>query len=287
MTDPVLWNCRLSGQQELTVGSVFRLRCEGSLEVHLKKDQLKIEFPKELPPYSLQLLEVSKVTPQSLDLLVTSYRAGEFKAPYIRLSDGEAVVESGELSWAVRSVLTQESQMTPPYGPFTLDFPNSMIAALFLLGALVLTLLGGFVYYRKQKQALESELENHKSHLNPIRHFEFTLRGLRRTLSWGKKISDEGKKDLIFDLEKALRVYFLREFHVRTLQMSRRQLAHFIFKNGKVKDRQAWVAYLKELEASRRRPEQLDGPSILQLIETGNSLVLRFENIEKYKKGAL
>lgn len=285
MTDPVLWNCQLSGHQELTVGSVFRLRCEGNIDVSLKREQLKIELPEGLPPYSIHLLNVSSIDSKSLDFSVTSYKAGEFKAPYIRVTDGESKIESGELSWAVQSVLTEESQMNPPLGPFVLSFPSSMIVALVFLGALVLSLIAGFIYHRKQKQTLESELENHKSHLNPIRHFEFTLRGLRRSLSWGKSLSDEQKEDLIFELERALRVYFLREFQVRTLQMSRKQLVRFILKKGKVKDRRAWVTYLKELESSRKKSAKLDGPSILQLLETGSALILRFENTEKYKKG--
>lgn len=280
MKDPVLWRCLFNGSEELTVGKIFQLHCEGSLGVSLK-DSLTLEFPEGIPPFSLVLLDVVKKNETSFDLNVTSYRAGKFKTPYIRISDGEVQIESTELEWTVNSVLQQDSKPIPPKGPFFLDLPFALVYIVAAIAALLLT-SGGFFFWRHRKKvALNSDLEKYHSHLSPIRQFESSVRTLRNSLVWRKDLNTQEKTEILDALDNIIRIYFLRTLRVRTHGLSRRGMTSIILKSGKVKDPKSWIGYYKELESSKAKVTQLDSQALLQIVETASGLVIKFENQEK------
>ena len=280
MKDPVLWRCLFNGNDSLTVGQVFQLHCEGSLGVFFKNSELKLELPKELPTHSLVLLGVQNKSETSFDLSVTSYRTGQIKAPFLRISDGESQVESGELEWEVTSVLKEDAKPYPVKGPFELGLPQSMyLLILFFLVALTLT--GGSIFVRKRSQKLlRKELETHQNHQSPIRQFESSLRSLRRRLLWGKNLKSEDRISMVIELEKLVRIYLLRTLKERTLSMPRRKLLQRAFKFKNIKDQQSWVSFFKELELAKNKNSSLDTDAISQLIETSSRILFQLENAE-------
>lgn len=285
MRDPVLWRCLFNGDQELTVGKIFQLHCEGTLGVPFEGN-LKLELPKDVPSHSLVLLNVVKRDATSFDLNVTSYRAGKFKAPYLRVTDGNVQIESNELEWTVNSVLQKDSKPIPPQGPFDLAVPASLIYLCVTIVALLIFVAGFFFWRHRKKSALTADLEKYHSHLSPIRQFEMSLRTLRNKLVWGKELKSDQKKHLLDLLDEAIRTYFLRTLNIRTHKLNRKTLVRMILKSRNPKagaNPKDWIGYYKELEVSKSKADQLDPEAMLQMVDQANALIVRFENKERYK----
>lgn len=250
------------------------------------KRNLKLELPKEIPPYTLVLLDVAELNPTSFDLNVTSYRAGEFKVPYLRITDGNVQVDSGELEWKVNSVLQQDSKPIPAIGPFDLAIPAALIYLSVGIALFLLAISGWFFWRHRKKAALKADLEKYHSHLSPIRQFEFTLRSLRNKLVWGKELKAEQKRHLLDLLDESIRTYFLRTLNVRTHKMNRRALVRTVLKNRNPKlktNPKEWIGYYKELEVSKRNADRLDPQALLQLVDQAGERIVQFENKERVK----
>lgn len=276
MKDSVLWKCLLNGVDDLTVGQIFQLHCEGNLPVLFSGD-IQLKLPDKTPPFSLVLLGYSQKTDRTLDLQVTSYRAGEFKLPFIRVSDGESQVESSELEWTVKTVLTQDSKPVPAQGPFALDVPFSIYLSLTLLGALLAGIVGFLFWRHRRKLALNADLEAVHSHLSPIRQFEASIRSLRFSIVRPAQLESENKKEAIYEMDRIIRVYFLRTLKKQTLKAHWKKMCRLIEQRGDSSFSQQVHRYFKELEVSKTKFSEMDKLSLLQLLEGARSLVIHFE----------
>lgn len=275
MSDAILWKCSLSGTENLTVGSIFQLSCEGSLEAKLALP-LQLEFPEKTAPFTLVLLDVKELKENSFVLDVTSYRAGKMNLPYLRVSGGESLIESGELKFEVQSVLSKESKPFGPFGPFSLSLPEILIYTAIFAGAVVVSLLGYFFYRHRKKIALQSALELNSSHLPPLRQFEAHLRKLRRQTLWGKEIEPTETLKILEEVQKALRIYFLRKMNMDTLKLNQKAFRKLIMKASL--DRNAWVRFFNELTLSLKKPGDLDRSNLSELVDQASALVSQFES---------
>ena len=277
MSDTVLWQCQLSGADNLTVGKIFGLHCEGKIPVTFN-GPLSLSFPDKTPPFTLVLLGVKQQSPTALDLQVTSYHTGTNSLSFVRVTDGGVSMDSSALNWEVKSLLTKQSKPTPPIGPFYLGFPTSMMVAAALFLALVVAVVGALIWRQRKKSALEAALEKHRSHLKPYMQFESHLRKIRQKLAWKGRVEEGEMKPLLEDLAFSFKVYLLHRFHVIPFKMSRRALRRLILKNASVKDPRSWVSFLNELDGSLHHPQNVDVQGALQLVETANLLVTELEN---------
>lgn len=112
--------------QNLSVGQILRLRCEGewlgwaeSQSLDLAKWQIRYDGS-ENDPYLLKVLaahpsaEASKV----YDLELVSYRVGQHQLKAVQMLSDEASVVLGDLSFQVKTVQKEDEPVTEPFGPF-------------------------------------------------------------------------------------------------------------------------------------------------------------------------
>ncbi|HAG91284.1 MAG TPA: hypothetical protein DCL41_05400 [Bdellovibrionales bacterium] len=276
MSDAILWNCQLEDNQNLTVGSVFRLSCQGNLEAKLQ-EPLQLVLPKETPAHALVLLNAKEVTEKTLVAELTSYRAGKFDFPFVQFSDGETTIDAGKVSFEVQSVLQKDSKPIGPFGPFGLDFPQILIYAAIGAGAFVLLVLSLAFWRHRKKKALESALERYHSRKSPFLQFESTLRGLLQRARWKKQMDVEEIKEYIEDSEEALRVYFLRMLKIQTMDMSLRALRKEITKREPSSEKN-WIRWIKEFRLMRAQPQKVDLPSLIEILDQSRELISKFEN---------
>lgn len=280
MSDPVLWKCLFNGAEELTVGKEFNLHCEGTIGVPLEKN-LQLELPPDAAPFTLKLLAVTDVQPTSVDVKLTAYRPGQFKLPYLRLTDGKVTIDSGEVEWNVTALSNQESKPTPPMGPFELEIPQSIYLIGALILALILLTLAGILLAKRRKKRLEALLAENKSHMSPLRQFEAELRRLRREVLKNAQLESSGKAKIIADLNRAVRVYWMQKFVFNTMGVRRQKLVKMILRRLKKPDPQTWNRYFIELDLSLAKPAQLDQASLIKLIEQSSQVLHVYENSPK------
>ena len=118
------WKCYFKEDaKELQVGTRFFLSCKGENSVSFNKEKLVVQFNKKKDKYKLQILEVLYSDPQSLELLATSYRTGDFKQDFF-ITDGKKSVVVKDLKFSVSSVLPEKPiPPHPAFGPFKNSFP--------------------------------------------------------------------------------------------------------------------------------------------------------------------
>lgn len=265
MSAPVLWDCQLTGAENLTVGSKFHLKCTGTLAVEWSKKNLTLELPQEANKFAMKPVQAIQLESKQLDIVVTSYAVGENKVKFVRVTDGETAVESGELQWNVASVVKEGAQPNPPLGPFALSFPAVLI---WILVIALLSICGGayaLFYKKKQKDQLHRDQEQFKSGLTPKAQFEKAIRLIRRSTNWSETMKAEEVSQKLQDLDQALRVLFMQLFNIKTLgQSPQKFIAH------SKEDQKKWKTLFNELSRSQK-----DKEALLQLVDGALKLVGR------------
>lgn len=266
MSAPVLWSCELAETINLTVGSKFHLKCSGTLPVQWSKKNITLELPQDVSPWALSAVQAVQLESTQLDLVVTSYVAGENKVKFVRVTDGDVAVESSELNWTVASVLKEGAQPYPPIGPFALSLPAVLI---WMMVFVILGLVGScFVFFqrRKKREQLEKDQEQFKSGLKPKDQFEKAIRLIRRSTNWSENMKQEDVLQKLQDLDQALRVLYMQIFNVKTLGERPQRFIVLALKE----DQKKWKALFNELSRSQK-----DKEALLQLVESASKLVVR------------
>ncbi len=218
-----IWNCEFKAQEgaapldNLTVGSLFRLHCQGEIEVEWKEGPFAVVFPDKNANYSLVVLKADKTNAKEAEFVVTGYKAGSHVPEYVRIIQGEAGFEMLKPKWEIKSVLkpNQMNEPYPPFGPWSLAMP---IWVLFVLGlAAALVFYFGFRVFRRSRQRAKmlAELTRHQTALSPLHQFYRDARQLRRRLHNVKQA--EELSALSKDLDREFRLYVLRQFQIPTL----------------------------------------------------------------------
>lgn len=138
--------------KQLTVGSVFRIRCQGDWpggkDWELRADGN--EFP-----FLLKLLRLEKVADDVMELTLASYRVGDHDLKAVQLVSSESAVLLGDLRLGVVSVQDPKEPVTEPFGarpPLALPFPWLFVAVL-AAGALLALALALRPYWRRRRHA--------------------------------------------------------------------------------------------------------------------------------------
>ena len=228
-----IWTCEFKAKpdsvplEELTVGARFLVSCQGEIPVQWaeadangRAASLNVVFSKPEESYTLAILKANKLEPQSAELEVTAYKAGEHKPDYFRVVQGEHGFEVTKPQWTVKSVLKPNEQPKPfpPFGPWGLSIP-----LWFWIALAAAVLMVGFVIWRlirrqQQKARMKAELAKHRTNMSPAHQFFRDARQLRRRIHGAKQVED--LKQITADLNREFRLYVLREFQIPTLDWS-------------------------------------------------------------------
>lgn len=155
----------------ITVGTVLNLYCKSKGNFNFDKN-LFIEFSDPKDKYKVHILNVLENTQGSLDLKVTSYRAGPFSNKF-SITDGTSSLEVDGLSFNVKSVLPKNTQIKahPPFGPWDKKLPTWYLSL--WGGTVLLTLFFAillFLKFSRRKKFLD-KVKEQRSEEKPIKKF--------------------------------------------------------------------------------------------------------------------
>ncbi len=235
-----IWKCDFNAADgghplnNLTVGSIFKLKCHGDIPVDWDKSAVSVVFPnKKEGEFTLVVLKADKLESTDAELTVTGYKAGQFKPEYIRLAQGKnasGVIEIAKPAWEIRTVLKQgeQPQPYPPFGPWGVGLPLWFMLVIGLLVGLITLFTVRFVRRRMQRQRMLTNLATHKTALSPVNQFYKDARQLRKRLNNAK--TGEEIKDVAIQLDREFRLFVLRQFLVPALDWSDRAIVDDIRK---------------------------------------------------------
>ena len=199
---------------ELTVGKKFSLHCEGD-RVSLARHGLTLELPKE-QAYALKILDVDSLTDNSVDLIVTGYRAGEIKLPDLILTDGKEKIGLKKVEFNIVSVLSGNPKPYPPYAPLSLAWPIWVWVALSIFGVLIGLGIWRLTQRNRLYRKLREQLDSRPIAVSPYIHFNKELRRLAREheLVGGGHESGEKVLEFIRALNEAFDLFIAGELLV-------------------------------------------------------------------------
>ena len=204
------WNCAVTKRPDtLTVGEKFLLSCQGEKPVIFNQN-LKVVFPHKEDSYRLHVLKSSQKDLHSLELQVVAWRTGDFQnIPFI-ITDGDSRVLVENLSFSVKSLLTEKSKAPhPPFGPWRSPILKwqlycFVVAFLLLLAAAVIFLKSFF----KRKRFIE-KIRARGSTEAPGKTF---VRRLRE--------KDIDSPDYVSTLDRLFRIFLEDMFFVPSVEKS-------------------------------------------------------------------
>ena len=213
------WKCHFKKlPKTITVGDPLLLSCDGETSLSLKKEKLFIRFLQPEHKYKLHILKVVHLDSQSADLLVTSYRTGDFRESFF-ITDGTQEFFVEGLEFSVKSLLPEPPLSPhPPFGPWSAPFPLFYLTlwgfVLFLF-LLVSALRIRFFVLRKK---FLKKVENRKV-TRPSKVFAKSVRKY-----------DEKRKNFIPCLEKAFKLFLENCFFIPTEDKSPDRIVHSLKK---------------------------------------------------------
>lgn len=209
----------------LTVGRIFNLDCkssEGSIG-DLSKSQLELAAEQK---FALQLLKVKNVSDQQVQLEMTSYKVGEWKFEKIQLKQEDRLVELAVPPITVKTVIDQQEkpEMFGPIGPLRIPWPWLYIG---ILLAIVLYLIGVIslkVRRYMQRKALLAHLQDFETAMAPLQQFHAQSRKWQRDYAFFHTLqgSEEEMRLVLQDIDRLVRVYFIRKFKIPAHQWGRK-----------------------------------------------------------------
>ena len=118
------WNCHFKKRPEtITVGDPLLISCDGQTPLSLNGENLSIRFPNPEHKYKLHILKTTHLDPLSVELAVTSYRAGDFRESFF-VTDGEREFLVEGLEFSVQTLLPKTPLSPhPPFGPWSAPLP--------------------------------------------------------------------------------------------------------------------------------------------------------------------
>lgn len=225
LTANATWQCELQTKEApINVGTVQDMICRGDFVPKLKNESIKINFQDAKFAYALNILEVKNIDHQSLNLVVTSYKAGKFDNPIFVITDGETSVKVQDLTWTVESVLKgQEDKPTPSMGPFALQMPWWFWSSILTIIFVICLIIGLKLKRMWDRKKLIEELTNRSTALTPFNQFNKDFRSeikdwQQKELTVTPKNEVVWRSDLLSGVEKYLREYLMRELLIPTLE---------------------------------------------------------------------
>ena len=223
------WACTLHGLDtdelpaKITVGDKLRLDCEGP-PAKLSAAKLEIALS-ENQTYALHLLESKSLSETKATLIVTPWRAGEWKVSNPALTDGTLRIGLGDQEYTVTTVLdaktNPEGKPFPPMHPLTLAWPLWLWLFVAAIGVGVLYLVGLAVRKSLRRKRLLATLEKNATALSPVNHFNKELRRLQRQIPLdGAPWSVDESRAFFKDLDGQFRWFLARELVIPALDGS-------------------------------------------------------------------
>ncbi len=246
----VTWTCEfptVKKETSWTVGQKHILSCRGDLieklqepvSIDIKSPPKKTQDGQEIPEdpnknYALKVLGVKNIDNKSIDLVVTSYKPGQYKDVSFSIigKEGQAI-EVEPTSWEVTSSMTKENSngfgpTSPLYLSLSWWYWGSIVGAIALMGLIVLTRL---VLHLRWKGMLR-EMKSHATPLGATNQFYKdvrTLQGLYVPVK-GESISSEKVVEYWRELEKAFHLYLVRQFQAPALHWSSARVLKLVSK---------------------------------------------------------
>jgi hypothetical protein len=265
----------------LTVGRKFLLNCKGPFATQLKPETIKnlkpenlqIQFAEKQSPYSLKILNNQFLTPEDLQLEVTSYTVGPFPAEPLKIKIGEETLELNGVHFEVHTVIEKKDAAVEPYGPVALSmaWPMAVWLAALLLILFISAVVGLRIRRHWQRKSLLEELRQHDSALSPLAEVHKQYRQWRREKSffYGVMAPTESLPDFLKDLESSLRLFLTRTFKVPALQWNDR----LILKDIQKYHPEIYLQWGKDLRrllaemSKAREAKNLKSQDVVQLTE--------------------
>lgn len=180
-----------------TVGDIYTLSCSG-LESFEIEEPLRFVFKDPVLEYSLQPLKIDKASPQSFELLVTSYKPGDHSVEgFSLIGANKQEVRLGPLNWKVQSVLNPEVQAQPiaPYGLIKMVYsPWFIWSSVAAVAVLAFVLFRAWFVRHRLKQEVVQKVGS-LAQGDPLADWAREMRSLRRRLylpnSFKEKISTQ------------------------------------------------------------------------------------------------
>ncbi|MCY4513198.1 MAG: hypothetical protein OXB86_05880 [Bdellovibrionales bacterium] len=207
------WRCHFKKVPEvITVGEPLLLACDGETPVSFKKEKLFIRFLQPENKYKLHVLEVAHLDSLSAELLVTSYRTGDFQESFF-ITDGEREVFVEGLQFSVKSLLPQSPLSPhPPFGPWSTSLPLFYFTLWGFVGILALLISALRIHFFVSRKKFLRKVEK-RSVVHPSKVFAQTVRK-----------HDEKKKDFIFHLEKTFKLFLENNFFIQAENKNPKQI---------------------------------------------------------------
>lgn len=197
------WKCHFKKIPEtVTVGDPLFLSCDGKTPLSLNKEKLFIRFLQPENKYKLHILKVMHLDSRSVDLVVTSYRTGDFRESFF-VTDGEREFFVEGLEFSVKSLLPETPLSPhPPFGPWSAPFPLFYLTlwgfVLFLIFLISVLRIRFFVLRKNFLNKVES-----RKTTRPSKIFAKSVRKY-----------DEKHKDFIPHLEKSFKLFLEDRFFI-------------------------------------------------------------------------
>lgn len=267
----------------LTVGREFVWSCAGTWPGWASEAGLRF-FLEPQHQYSLKLLRAEKVSPDTLELLATTYTHGQVDLPNVIFGTETEKVELGPLHLEVRSVQDPQNPVAEPYGPLGPIGIGVPLVYWLILAAVILALVSasGFRWLRySQRRRLLEKMREHDSPLSPIAEFHQNIRRLQRqrALYAGTVISAEEPREVMKELERFFRIFFLRKFRLPAFDWSDRVLLGQFrrqHKNQAKENAEALRKLLKEFAAARTA-SSVEAKDVIQLTDHARNLAEKIE----------
>ena len=207
------WECYLKKSPKvITVGDPLLLSCDGEKAVLLKKEKLFIRFPQPEHKYKLHILEVAHLDSLSAELVVTSYRAGDFQESFF-VTDGEQEFFVEGLTFSVKSLLPSTPLSPhPPFGPWSAPLPLFYFTLWGFVGILLLLISGLKIRFFVLRKKFLKKVESRKE-ARPSKVFAQSVRKY-----------DEREKGFISHLEKSFKLFVENSFFIPAENQAPRQV---------------------------------------------------------------
>ena len=166
----------------ITVGRKLILDCKGIFPKDFKPEAWPIEWAENQNPHSLKILSSNFISPEEVQIEVTSYMAGVIQFQPLKLKLGEEKVDLGKVSFEVQSVIQQQEAPVEPFGPMALamKWPLALWLTLAFIVIVIMTAMGLRLRTYFQRKNLVEELRKHDSALSPLAEVHKAYRQWRR-----------------------------------------------------------------------------------------------------------
>ncbi len=207
---------------QMSVGRHMILNCEGEFTKAFDFSKAFIKMD-ENSKNTVRVFKAEARTPDSFDVNLTLYAAGQYQFPDLLLSDGTNEISLGRQQFQVKTVLekTEDGKPPPPFGPvlpLTLAWPPIYAILFFAVLASGLVFLILSLRRRSRLKRLIDRLKTHDSSIDADVQFYRTMRLLEKS---GYPVSE---------MEEAFRLYALRIFQLPLFDLNNRQSLNFLKK---------------------------------------------------------